>query len=183
MKNKLFVPIIIILLIITGFTLILYINKSNNIKDLNNQIEELNTENEKLKEQKQEKEEYIKAIEDKYGSILLVNIDDIGVRKLKDTIGHETFILVISQTSCSHCERYLPKLDIVLREKKLKAYNIDLANLSMDEYNMLQTLVDFESTPTTVIFKKSTDIKYYLRGDKDRSAIEKFIEEHYYGEE
>ena len=98
-------------------------------------------------------------------------------------MGKETFILVITLKSCSHCELYLPKLDAVLIEKNLRAYNLDVAKLSANDYETLKSLVEFNGTPTTVIFKFATDQKYYLEGDKSIERIRSFIEEKYYENE
>lgn len=62
----------------------------------------------------------------------------------------ETFILVITQTDCSHCAEYKPVLEKVLLDHKLTAYEIDEKKLDEKEMSKLKEIANISGTPTTV---------------------------------
>ncbi len=64
----------------------------------------------------------------------------------------ETFILVISQTGCSHCEQYLPELEKTLKEVNKEAYLLNITGLSNENADTLNKYVNFSGTPTTIFF-------------------------------
>ncbi len=78
---------------------------------------------------------------------------DIQVSDFVEKIENkDTFILVISQTGCSHCEQYLPELDRTLKEKNLNAYLLNITNLTKEDSTTLSKYVNFSGTPTTIFF-------------------------------
>lgn len=80
-------------------------------------------------------------------------IVEISVSDLEEKINsNETFILVISQTGCSHCEQYLPELERTLKEYDLTAYDLNITGLSEEDSNKLAKYVNFSGTPTTIFF-------------------------------
>lgn len=90
----------------------------------------------------------------------------------------EDFILVISQSTCSHCATYKPKLINIA-----KNYNINIYYINIDlENNDIKTkfLKDFNlsgATPTTIFIKKGTETSLLNRieGDvSEKKIIEKF---------
>lgn len=86
------------------------------------------------------------------------NLVDITVNELENKITNkETFILVISQTGCSHCEQYLPELNRTLKEVNLNAYVINLSKLSSEEATTLNKYVNVSGTPTTVFFHEGEE--------------------------
>lgn len=81
------------------------------------------------------------------------NIVNIKVADLETKIENkETFILVISQTGCSHCEQYLPELDRTLANYDLEAYVLNISGLDKENTQTLAKYVNFSVTPTTVFF-------------------------------
>lgn len=64
----------------------------------------------------------------------------------------ESFVLLVSQTECSHCLTYKPKLENVANDEKLYIYYIDVDLLSDDERNELKEYFTFSGTPTTIFF-------------------------------
>lgn len=62
----------------------------------------------------------------------------------------EDFVLVLSQTTCSHCASYKPKVEEVANEYKVNLYYIEVDLLSADEKKEFVTHVNFSSTPSTV---------------------------------
>ena len=70
----------------------------------------------------------------------------------------DTFILVITQTKCSHCAQYKPVLKEVLYEYNLKAYEIDQEKLSKKELGKLKNVANISGTPTTVFIVDGEEI-------------------------
>lgn len=90
----------------------------------------------------------------------------------------ESFILVISQSTCTHCASYKPKLEQIASNYKIDIYYIDY-NLETKE-NQTKFLEKFNldgSTPITIFIKegKQTNLFDRLEGDvSETKAIEKF---------
>lgn len=99
--------------------------------------------------------------EDKNGSLVNIRVSDLE-NKIKNK---DTFILVLSQTGCSHCEQYLPELERTLKEYDLKAYVLNITNNSDDESKTLGKIVNFSGTPTTVFFTEG----------KEKTTLNRFI--------
>lgn len=87
----------------------------------------------------------------------------------------ENFVLLISQTNCSHCISYKPKLEEVANEYKLEIYYIDVDLLEKDEYDNLKSYVNFDSTPVTAFLKdgEETTAANRINGDASKEKIEK----------
>lgn len=69
---------------------------------------------------------------------------------IKKVQNKDSFVLLISQTTCSHCKNFKPKLSEVAKEYKLNIYYIEVDLLSEDEYNSFKKYFNFEGTPQTV---------------------------------
>ncbi len=81
------------------------------------------------------------------------HIIPITVNELESKINNkDSFILVITQTGCSHCEQYLPELEYTLEEVNLEAYDLNITGISDDEQKKLAKHVNFNGTPTTVFY-------------------------------
>lgn len=86
------------------------------------------------------------------------NLVNIKVSDLESKIENkDTFILVLSQTGCSHCEQYLPELDRTLSQYNIKAYVLNITGISESESKALAQYVNFSGTPTTVFFTDGTE--------------------------
>ena len=62
----------------------------------------------------------------------------------------ESFVLLFSQTTCSHCMDYKPKLKRVANRYKIKIYYLETDLLSGEESEELKTHFSFRGTPTTI---------------------------------
>ena len=93
-----------------------------------------------------------------------------AIKKIEDK---ETFILLVSQTTCSHCMEYKPILKKVLKEKKLTAYYIEFDLLDDEEKKEFVKYVNFSSTPTTVFLKNGEETTAATRivGTRDEEYI------------
>lgn len=87
----------------------------------------------------------------------------------------ENFVLLISQTDCSHCISYKPKLKDVANEHKINIYYIDIDLLNKDEKEKLESYVGFDSTPITTFIKngEETTVANRINGDASKEKIEK----------
>ena len=82
----------------------------------------------------------------------------INVSDLESKINNkETFMLVISQTGCSHCEQYLPELERTLKEVDFTAYELNVTGISKEEGTTLNKYVNFSGTPTTIFFHEGEE--------------------------
>jgi len=63
---------------------------------------------------------------------------------------HEDFVLVISQTTCSHCADYKPKIAKVAKKYKLEMYYIEVNLLDEEERNEFKKYFNYSGTPQTI---------------------------------
>lgn len=78
---------------------------------------------------------------------------DMTIKDLESKINtKETFVLVISQTGCSHCEQYLPELEHALQDVNINAFVLNVTKLNKEETNQLATYISYSGTPTTIFF-------------------------------
>ncbi len=81
--------------------------------------------------------------------------------KYKDVIkkldNKDTFILLISQTTCTHCLEYKPKLETVANDEKVSVYYIEYDLLNKEEAENFNKRISFSGTPTTVFFKNGEE--------------------------
>lgn len=99
---------------------------------------------------------------------------ELNMSELQSKIDNkETFILVISQTDCSHCAEYKPILKEVLAEYNITAYEIDEKKLTKEENGQLKNIANISGTPTTVFIvdgeEKSTQSR--LVGSANKTKI------------
>jgi thioredoxin-related protein len=81
------------------------------------------------------------------------SVISIGISDLENKIENkDTFILVITQTDCSHCKQYLPELRRTLKKYDIVAYELDVQKLDSDEKTTLAKYVNFSGTPTTLFY-------------------------------
>lgn len=76
---------------------------------------------------------------------------NLSFNDLQEKINNkETFILVITQTTCSHCQEYKPILKKVLANYDIYAYEIEQDTLTQDERKELEHIASISGTPTTI---------------------------------
>lgn len=102
------------------------------------------------------------------------SIEEINLTTLKDKINNkDKFVLVVTQTGCSHCTAYLPVLEEIGEEYKLKFYDINITNLADEEKTEFNSLVRISGTPTTIFYtdgeEQSTSTR--LVGEKTKDKI------------
>ncbi len=67
----------------------------------------------------------------------------------------ETFILLVSQDGCSHCEEYKPILNRVLEENNKTAYEIEWKEIR--NHDKLKNLFNINGTPTTIFINEGIE--------------------------
>lgn len=96
---------------------------------------------------------YHLAFKNNETKLITITVSDLE-EKIKN---NDTFVLVVSQTGCPHCEQYLPELDRTLKEVNLDAYVLNITNISEEEGNTLNKYIHFSGTPTTIFFSEGTE--------------------------
>lgn len=101
----------------------------------------------------------------------VANIDLAGFKE--KVANKEKFVLVVTQTGCSHCLAYLPVLEEVGEEYKLTFYAINMTDLSDEDKTEFNKLVRISGTPTTIFYtdgeEQSTTTR--LVGEKTKEKI------------
>lgn len=83
---------------------------------------------------------------------------EITYEKLVDKINNkDTFVLLISQTECSHCLAYKPKLDKVAKRYDLNIYVIEVDLLDEDDTTELKKHFNYDGTPNTIFVKNGEE--------------------------
>lgn len=104
--------------------------------------------------------------------LIELNIEDI-IEKVNNK---ESFVLCISQTTCSHCASYKPKLDKISKEYDIEIFYIDIDKYGEDGESELKKYISFDgSTPVTAFIKngEETTASNRIFGD---SSYDKIVE-------
>lgn len=97
-------------------------------------------------------------------------VSDISYKSIKNMVAEkEDFILYVGNKSCPHCKIFEPKFRKVVNEQKIKAYKLDTATLTNDEYNEFVGLVGSLGTPTVLFFYNGEESGTANRIDGDVS--------------
>ena len=86
----------------------------------------------------------------------------------------ESFVLVLSQTTCSHCALYKPKIESVANDYKTYVYYLEIDLISASQTEELLEIVHYEGTPTTIFFIDGEEKTAATRINGDAS-IEKIV--------
>lgn len=102
-------------------------------------------------------------------------LSEIKYNVLMDKINKkEDFIILISQTTCSHCMDYKPKLEKVANKYKIMVYYLEADLLSGEEEIELKKHLSFRGTPQTIFVVNGEEKTAATRIDGDVSE-EKII--------
>lgn len=98
----------------------------------------------------------------------------IDYQEVMDKINKkETFILMISQTTCPHCKEYRPVLNKVLKDYDIIAYYVEFDTFTEEQKKEFTSYINFESTPETIFLKEGYEETAATRisGGKNRDYI------------
>ena len=92
------------------------------------------------------------------------------IEKIKNK---EDFILLISQTTCTHCASYKPKLESVANEYKIKMYYVQVDLLNKEETKELESYITYDGTPATLFMKNGEEktVANRINGDSSITKI------------
>lgn len=111
---------------------------------------------------------------------------EINMQQLEEKINNkDTFILVMTQTGCVHCQSYLPTIKKVSREYGVTFYVLNRAKLSKEEYNRLNDIANISGTPTTIFIvdgEEKTTLNRLTGSIEKSRLVEKLISEGYINE-
>lgn len=111
---------------------------------------------------------------------------EINMQQLEEKINNkDTFILVMTQTGCVHCQRYLPTIKKVSREYGVTFYVLNRAKLSKEEYNRLNDIANISGTPSTIFIvdgEEKTTLNRLTGSIEKSRLVEKLISEGYINE-
>lgn len=94
----------------------------------------------------------------------------------KKIANEDNFILIVSQSTCSHCATYKPKIEQICEDYKIDVYYIDY-DLEKNKKEFLEKFDLNGATPTTVFFQKGKEKSIFNRIEGDlskQSVIETF---------
>lgn len=174
-KPILFIVALLIIAAIIGTTFFLMKPESNEI--LENYSQNDNKETSSSKEEKEEEKEKEPVVETPESPVVEVpeitteysNIEQISLSSFNEMIKKKrSFVVVISQTYCSHCIVYKPIYNEVLKEHNSKGYDLDIYGLSQTVRTDLLNKYGINGTPTTLIF-----IDGVLQKDRIEGMVEK----------
>ncbi len=150
-------------------------NLEDDIKELESSLETFKNENTSSSNNNYEGEENTSEEEPVYNEqSSYSNLKVISFNELNTLINNkETFILLISQTYCSHCIEYKPELNEILKKHSLSAYVIEYDLLSSEDIVSFKAITSLDYTPTTTFFKNGIeDTKNRFVGDLGESVVE-----------
>ncbi len=81
------------------------------------------------------------------------NIEQLSFKNFKRKIENkESFVILISQTTCSHCIAFKPIYNEVFKKNNTVGYELDLLTLTQDERLEFVNMLEIDGTPTTLIY-------------------------------
>ncbi len=144
----------IIILLLSVFIITGCFNKSLSVYDNYNKSSNFDESTKKVKTHKNiSYDEYLKKIDNK-----------------------ESFIILLWQTGCSHCEAFEPKLNDVITHYNLNVYGLNLADLNEEQYQKVKNKTFISGTPTLVYIEKGV-FEDKLVGDKEIEDILEFLKD------
>lgn len=116
----------------------------------------------------------INLLEDnKEGILKKISIEELDNKILNK----ETFLLAIGRDGCPYCKEYYPKFEQVSKELKINSYYIE--SNSNEEVNKINSIINYEYTPTTIMFIDGKENLFDDRivGDTQKENIEKKVKQ------
>ena len=105
-------------------------------------------------------------------------ITEINYSDLEKMIDNkESFILEIVQTGCSHCQEFTPRFQAVLKTNDIKAYSLNLYNLTEEESDKFNELTTISGTPTVLFFEDGKETSNRIYGAVNNEKIEDHLKD------
>lgn len=103
-------------------------------------------------------------------SLIELDVDEV-IEKIDNK---ESFVLCISQTTCTHCASYKPKLEKISNNYDIEIFYIDIDKYKQEEINEFKKYISFDgSTPVTAFIKdgEETTASNRIFGDSSYTKI------------
>ena len=110
--------------------------------------------------------------EDETDYIKEITLNDV-INKQEDG---DSFILYIKQTNCEHCAEFTPTFMGVLREHNLKAYALNLTDLTEEENEIYADTFDVSGTPTVLFFEDGNESLIRIEGAQSKAKVKSKLE-------
>lgn len=107
--------------------------------------------------------------EDKYLKEITFNEFTTKVDKKED------FVLYVKRTDCEHCKDFTPKFTSVLKEYKITAYVINIANLSEEESSTFKSMTGVDGTPNVFFYEKGVKKMININGDVSKDKVKSVL--------
>ena len=103
------------------------------------------------------------------------NLEEITYNQIQKKINNkEDFVIVLSQTTCSHCAEYKPKVKQVAKKYNITIYYLDYDKYEEKTMNEIIETFNFDGgTPTTFFYKegKETSVMNRLTGSVSEDKV------------
>lgn len=153
-------------------------NLEDDIEELEDSINDLKTENKNLSsssnnnysnsEPSVETEESTYNEQESYSNLKVITYNELNTL-IKNK---ETFILLVSQTYCSHCIEFKPEFNEILKKYSLNAYVLEYNLLNQEDRASFDSIIDITGTPTTTFIQKGIeDTENRIEGDLGEEVI------------
>ena len=86
-----------------------------------------------------------------------------------------SFPLVIGSSTCSACSVFKGTMESFINKYNVDVYYIDISKLSDEDYKLLNSEINFSSTPTTIFVQggKHTSVYYRIVGSESLANVVK----------
>lgn len=102
----------------------------------------------------------------------------ISAQEVMDKIDNkDTFVFILTQTGCSHCQQYEPHVVEVCQEKNIQIYQIIADKDDADSINELMERYGIEYTPTTFVVDAG-EIEDSFVGSISTDELIKYLKKH-----
>lgn len=99
-------------------------------------------------------------------------LQEVSINKIiKMKENNKSFILYIKQTNCEHCKVFTPRFINVLKKNNLKAYTLNIANLSEEDNKIYTDNFEVEGTPTVLFFENGSESLIRIEGEQTKEKI------------
>ena len=108
------------------------------------------------------------------------NLKEVDYQEFKTMLNNQdNFLIIFSQTGCSHCKDFKPKINKIAKENKFIVYYLEIDKIDSETYNTFKDEYDFTGTPTTFVVKKGI-IKDKIVGNVTDEQLSEFLKNNEY---
>lgn len=167
---------------IVSFFFLVYVIFNKSLETFNEAKEDIfenynsssNSDNNDYREEEKEDEESKTEQVKEYS-----HIEKLNLTSFKELINDKrSFVVVISQTYCSHCIEFKPTLNKVLSDNNVIGYELDILTLNQKEVEELTNMIEVSGTPTTLIYIDGVVQTEKLEGNVTQSEVTTYLKKY-----